>query len=172
MCLMLREGLNITPLIHGANQELRKRAGTENVILAAGLGAACKIARERLDDDIKKIKFLRDRLQDILFDGIKGLVLNGHPEDRLPNTLNISIPGIEGSKILEGLPGLAASTGAACHDRSVKLSHVLSAMSVPADVGMGTLRLSLGRGNDVYQIEKAANQIIERVKAIEAKKTI
>ncbi|MFC1533550.1 cysteine desulfurase family protein, partial [Thermodesulfobacteriota bacterium] len=167
--LFIREGIYITPLIHGAGQELGKRAGTENVILAVGLGAACEIAGKRLKDDIIKIKALRDRLQEMLFDGIKGLVLNGHPEERLPNTLNISVPGIEGSKILEGLPGLAASTGAACHDRSVKLSHVLSAMSVSAGVGMGTLRLSLGRGNDMYQVEKAAKQIITRVKEIDVK---
>jgi len=162
--LFIREGLGLIPLVHGAGQEFGKRAGTENVILAAGLGAACRIAGKRLQQDIIAIKALRDRLQELLFNDIKGLVLNGHPEERLPNTLNISVPHLEGSRILEGLPSLAASTGAACHDRSVKLSHVLSAMNVPPDIGMGALRLSLGRTNDIRQIDEAARLLINRVK--------
>jgi len=166
--LFIREGLNVTPLIHGAGQESGKRAGTENVVFASGLGVACRVAGERLKQDITGIKALRDRLQEMLFDNIEGLVLNGHPEKRLPNTLNISVPHIEGARMLEGLPGLAASTGAACHDRSVKLSHVLSAMKVSPEVGMGALRLSLGRSNDVNQIETAAAQIIARVKEMKA----
>ena len=162
--LFIREGLDLTPLVHGAGQEMGKRAGTENVILAAGLGAACRIARARLKDDMLTIGSLRDRLQAALFEGIKDLVLNGHPLERLPNTLSVSVPGIEGGMLLEGLPGLAASTGAACHDRSVKLSHVLSAVSLPPHIGMGTLRLSLGRGNTDQHIEEAARQIIDRVR--------
>jgi cysteine desulfurase len=164
--LFIREGLCLTPLIHGAGQELGKRAGTENVILVAGLGAACRTARNRLQQDITAIKALRDRLQELLFKDIKGLVLNGHPEERLPNTLNVSAPHLEGSSILEGLPSLAASTGAACHDRSVKLSHVLSAMNIPPEVGMGALRLSLGRSNNINQIEEAARQITARIRKI------
>ena len=162
--LFIREGIEITPLIHGAGQEMGKRAGTENVILATGLGAASRVAEARMKQDIRMIKGLRDRLQDLLFRGIDGLVLNGHPDERLPNTLNISVPGLEGARILEGLPRLAASTGAACHDRAVRLSHVLSAMSVPPEVGMGTLRLSLGRSNSPDQVEEAASMIIARVK--------
>ncbi len=170
--LFIREGLALTPLIHGANQELGKRAGTENVILAAGLGAASRVAGQRLKQDIPRIMALRDRLQEVLFKNIKGLVLNGHPEERLPNTLNISVPYMEGARILEGLPSLAASTGAACHDRSVILSHVLAAMNVPPEVGMGALRLSLGRGNDISQVEKAAGLLIDRVKEMRGSKAI
>jgi cysteine desulfurase len=166
--LFIRDGLSLTPLIHGAGQELGKRAGTENVILAAGLGAACRVAKNRLKQDIMAIKALRDRLQELLFKDIKGLVLNGHPEERLPNTLNISVPHLEGSRILEGILTIAASTGAACHDRSVRLSHVLAAMNVPPEIGMGALRLSLGRGNDIHQIEEAAGQIIARVREMKA----
>ncbi len=162
--LFIREGLDITPLIHGAGQEMGKRAGTENVILAAGLGAACRVAETRIEEDVRRITDLRDRLQELLFEGIDDLVMNGHPHERLPNTLNISVPGLDGARILDGLPGLAASTGAACHDRSVRLSHVLSAMSVSPEVGMGTLRLSLGRGNSPGQVEEAARLIIARVR--------
>jgi cysteine desulfurase len=170
--LFISEGLGLTPLIHGAGQEFGKRAGTENVILAAGLGAACRIARNRLQQDMIEIKALSDRLQELLFQDIKGLVLNGHPEERLPNTLNISVPHLEGAMILEGRPSLAASTGAACHDRSVKLSHVLSAMNVPPEVGMGALRLSLGRVNDIHQIREAARLITDRVREMRDSKTV
>ena len=114
--LYLKQGRTISPLIHGAGQEFGKRAGTENVILAAGLGAACRVAEARLQKDIQKMALLRDRLQEVLFAQLDGLTLNGHPDERLPNTLNVSVHGIEGAKILAGLPNLFASTGAACHD--------------------------------------------------------
>ena len=162
--LYIKEGRELTPLVHGAGQEMGKRAGTENVILATGLGAACRMAKERLTVDFKKNKGLRDLLQELLFNGIDDLVLNGHPEERLPNTLNVSIPGIDGGKLLGMLDNVVASTGAACHDRNVKLSHVLSAMGVTPEVGMGTLRLTLGRLNNREQIEAAASQIIEAAK--------
>jgi cysteine desulfurase len=161
--LFVKRGRDLTPLIHGG-QEKGKRSGTENTILAAGLGAACRIARDRLKEDQAHMTTLRDRLQTLLFEGIEDLVLNGHPTDRLPNTLNVSVPRIEGAKILEGLPRIIASTGAACHDRTVKLSHVLSAMGVPPEIGMGTLRFSVGRSNSMDQIEEAAGMIIQRVK--------
>lgn len=162
--LYIRNDQNITPLIHGAGQESGKRAGTENVILTAGLGAACRIAKKKLVDDFMEMTMLRNLLQELLFEGLDGLVLNGHPEDRLPNTLNVSVPGLEGTQILEGLPTIMASTGAACHDQTVKLSHVLSAMSVPLEIGMGALRLSVGRSNTMDQIEEAAQLIINQVK--------
>ncbi len=167
--LFIKEGHNLTPLIHGAAQEGGKRPGTENVILSVGLGVASQVARERLQQDMKSMKLMRDRLEELLFSGLDNLVLNGHPHKRLPNTLNVSVPRIEGNKILDGLPTLYASTGAACHDRSVELSHVLSAMGVPPEVGMGALRLTVGRTNDMEQIEEAAQLIVKRVKELESK---
>jgi cysteine desulfurase len=164
--LFIREDQDLTPLIHGAGQEGGKRPGTENLILSVGLGVACQVARKRLQRDMKDMKLMRDRLQEILFTGLEGLVLNGHHEQRLPNTLNVSVPHIEGNKILDGLPTLYASTGAACHDRSVELSHVLSAMGVPREEGMGALRLTVGRTNDMEQIEEAGRLIVKRVKAL------
>jgi cysteine desulfurase len=162
--LFIKRGRELTPLIHGGGQERGKRSGTENTILAAGLGAACRIARDRLEQDQKHMRTLRDHLQRLLFEGVEGLVLNGHPTDRLPNTLNVAVPRLEGAKILEGLPRVIASTGAACHDRTVKLSHVLSAMGVTPEIGMGALRFSVGRSNTMDQIDEAAGMIIERVK--------
>jgi len=165
--LYIGQGREVTPLIHGGGQEGGKRSGTENIMLCAGLGAAARIARERLKADMENLKGLRDHLQELLCDALDGIVLNGHPVQRLPNTLNISIPGVDGARLLEGIPRLYASTGAACHDRHVKLSHVLSAMGVSPEVGMGTLRLTLGRGNTIEQIEDAARMIIHRVREME-----
>lgn len=165
--LYMREGQTLTPLIHGAGQESGKRAGTENVILSVGLGAASLVARKGLKDHMLTMATLRDRLQGLLMDGLDKPVLNGHPDERLPNTLNISFPGIIGSQILEGLPNLCASTGAACHDRSVNLSPVLSAMDVSKEVGMGALRLTVGRYNTEEEIDEAARMIIDRVKELE-----
>ena len=165
--LHIRDGQSLTPLIHGAGQESGRRAGTENIILTAGLGAACRLVGIGLEHDSEKMKTLRNRLQDLLFDGIQGLVLNGHPVERLPNTLNVSIPGLEGSRILKGLPTVIASTGAACHDRTVSLSHVLAAMGVPPEIGMGALRLTVGKSNTLEQIEEAAQLIINQVKRIQ-----
>ena len=162
--LFIRDGQNLTPLLHGAGQEYGKRPGTENIILAAGLGAACRTAKKRLKSDYQNMETMRNRLQELLLKGLNDLVLNGHPDERLPNTLNVAVPGIDGGQILEGLPKIMASTGAACHDRTVKLSHVLSAMGVPPEIGMGALRFSVGRSNTIEQIEEAAGLIINQVK--------
>lgn len=162
--LFMRDGLSLTPLMHGAGQEDGRRAGTENTILTVGLGAACRVARERLTRDEKNISRLRDQLQSLLFDGIETLVLNGPEHKRLPNTLNVSVPGLPGGRILSEIPNLMASTGAACHDQNVTLSHVLSAMGVSPRVGMGALRFSLGRHNIPEEIEKAARAVINQVR--------
>ena len=162
--LYVRQGRSLTPLIHGGGQEGGRRSGTENTVLGAGVGAACRQVRLRLSEDHRNMKRMRDRLQSLLFDQLDGLVLNGHPRQRLPNTLNISVPKLEGGKILEGLPQLAASTGAACHDRSVKLSHVLAAMGVPPEIGMGALRFTVGRSNSDEQVEEAAGLIVKQIR--------
>jgi cysteine desulfurase len=164
--LFIREGQTLTPLMHGAAQEGGKRAGTENTILVAGLGAAARVARERLGHDSEAMAAMRDRVQVLLFEAVQDLVLNGHPSARLPNTLNVSVPEVEGGRILDGLSGLMASTGAACHDRSVTLSHVLSAMKVPPRIGMGALRLTVGRSNTMAQMDEAARMIIGRIQTL------
>ncbi|MBW1818350.1 MAG: cysteine desulfurase [Deltaproteobacteria bacterium] len=167
--LYIKRERSLTPLIHGAAQESGKRAGTENTILAAGLGAAARAAEDGLDTETSKMEAMRDLLEMRLFEGIPGLVLNGHPMERLPNTLNVSVPNLEGGKILDGIPQLMASTGAACHDRTVSLSHVLSAMGVPPEIGMGALRLTVGRLNTMEQMEAAAGLIVDQVDKLRKK---
>lgn len=162
--LYIREGAALEPLLHGAGQEGGRRGGTENVILAAALGAACEIAGRRLHDDADRQRRLRDQLFESIVSEIPDAVLNGHKDKRLPNTLNIAFPGLVGGEILAGIPGLCASTGAACHDRSVTLSHVLAAMGVPKEVGMGAIRLTVGRYTTEEEIHQAASWIVAAVK--------
>ncbi len=158
--LFIRDGIEISPLLHGGGQERGIRSGTENVIMSVALGEACRIVKERLKEDIVRIKMLRDRFETLLFENIDGLVLNGHPEKRLPNTSNISVPGISGEYILRNVPRIIASTGAACHSGKNKISHVLSAMGVSEDVAIGALRFSLGRSNTEDQIDMASELLI------------
>jgi cysteine desulfurase len=159
--LFMRKGLKIEPFMHGAGQESGRRAGTENVMFAAALGRASALASERMSEDAERIRYLRDRLHGVLATDVPGLVLNGHPQARLPNTLNLSLPGIEGGRLLDALPEICASTGAACHDRSVQLSHVLAAMKVTEEIGRGAVRLTLGRENTEAEIDTAAKMIID-----------
>ena len=158
--LFIKDGLKIEPFMHGAGQESGRRAGTENVMFAVALGKACALAQERMSQHAEHTRHLRDLLHDRLATGIPGLVLNGHPEARLPNTLNVSVPDVDGSKVLDAIPNICASTGAACHDRSVTISHVLAAMQTLEDVARGAIRLTLGRGNTEEEIYRAAEMII------------
>lgn len=151
--LYLREGTPIEPFIHGAGHESGRRAGTENILLIVGLGQACELAKQYLNDE--RIRNLRDRFWELLQNKFaSGVVLNGHPARHLPNTLNISFVGKVGGEILSGLEGVAASTGSACHAGSVELSPVLKAMGVSPEVGMGAIRFSLGRTTTMQELER------------------
>jgi cysteine desulfurase len=164
--LYIRKGCQLTPLVHGASQEGGRRAGTENVILDVALGVACDLAQRRLSQDMEHFQAGRDQLHRRLQEGFPDLVLNGPKNDRLPNTLNVSFPGLSGAEILSGLPELAASTGAACHGPEVKLSHVLAAMGVPPEIGKGTVRLSVGRQTTLAEVDQAAEILLNRVRAL------
>jgi cysteine desulfurase len=149
--LYVRRGVVLEPLIHGGGHERGRRAGTESVLMAAALGAACSLAAAQ---DSQAVARLRDRL----WAGLRAafgehVVLNGHPTRRLPNTLNVSFVGRVGADILSRLPSVAASTGSACHFGQIKLSPVLAAMGVSEQVGMGAIRFSLGRGTTEAEID-------------------
>jgi len=150
--LFVREHVRLEPLIHGAGHELGRRAGTENILLGVGLGAACAISQSRLG--MESVQQLRDLFWNMLQDSFGDrIALNGHPTDRLPNTLNVSFVGRAGSEILARVENVAASTGSACHSGSVELSPVLKAMKVPTQIGMGAIRFSLGRTTTREEIE-------------------
>jgi cysteine desulfurase len=164
--LFIKGGSQIDPLIHGAGQERGRRAGTENVPYIVGLGVACELARHALPEYTTKVKHLRDRLHTKIIEGLgeSKVRLNGHPERRLPNTLNIGIQGIVGEELLSRIPEVAASTGAACHAGSTEPSSVLLEMGVERERALGALRLSLGRYTTQEEIDMAGELIVEGVK--------
>ena len=158
--LYIRTGLQVEPLVHGAGHETGRRAGTENILLDVALGAACELSKSWIG--MEPIQKLRDRFWDRLSSEFGDrVVLNGHPTERLPNTLNVSFPGRVGADILRALPGVAASTGSACHSGSIRLSPVLEAMRIPADVGMGAIRFSLGRSTSQDEIDAVVDRLKE-----------
>jgi cysteine desulfurase len=152
--LYVRAGTPLDSVIHGASQERGRRAGTENVPYIVGLGVACRLAHEKLESDMPRVRRLRDRFQDRL--AKDGWILNGHPVERLPNTLNMSRSGLDGEMILANTPAIAASTGAACHAGRTEPSSVLLAMGISRDQALGAVRLSLGRWTTDVQVDQAA----------------
>src|SRR5215471_9121639 len=155
--LYIGNGISLEPLIHGASHETGRRAGTENVLLDVALGAACDLARRKSMDSVRELRDLFWRLLQNKFGD--RVVLNGHPTERLPNTLNVSFVAQVGTEILERLPGVAASTGSACHSGSVELSPVLRAMGVAPEIGMGAIRFSLGRTTTREEIEAVVEDL-------------
>jgi cysteine desulfurase len=162
--LYVRRGVELEPLIHGAGHEHGRRAGTESAILTAALGQASVLARDLSAMD--RVQRLRDRFWSLLQQRFgERVVLNGHPEHRLPNTLNVSFIGHVGADILAAMPQVAASTGSACHAGRVELSPVLAAMGMTPEVGMGTVRFSLGRDTtdeDVHAAVSGLTGVLDR----------
>lgn len=160
--LYIRKGTPVESFVHGASHEDGRRAGTENILLGVALGKACELAADNLHRT--KTKELRDyfwaELRRVFAEDI---VLHGHPEARLPNTLSVSFVGKIGQDILERIPELAASTGSACHSGLVQLSPVLKAMNIDEEVGKGTIRFSLGRPTTKDEIDEAVRLLRERV---------
>jgi cysteine desulfurase len=166
--LFIRDGIVLEKLMHGADHEQNKRAGTENVLEIVGLGKACEIAQRDIMKNLNHLKKMRDLLHSNLIDKLPEIKLNGHPDLRLPNTLNISFPGIEANVLLSELEskGIAASAGAACHTGSVKASLVLNAIKLNTKYAMGTIRFSVGKFTTEKEITKASEILIETVKKL------
>jgi cysteine desulfurase len=152
----------VEPVIYGGGQEGGLRSGTENVAYAVALGAAADLARADLEaGSMKRLTELRDRLHDAIADALPGAVhLNGHPDRRLPNTVNLSITGVPGDALLADVSEIAASTGSACHTGATDPSPVLSAMGLDRDRALGALRLSLGRWTTRTDVDRAAVALI------------
>jgi cysteine desulfurase len=158
--LYIRNGIKIEPLIHGAGHEGGRRAGTENVIFDVALGKACELSRKMLQDS--NIKEMTEYFYKKLNGKFKNLIhLNGHPDKKLPNTLNISFVGYDGHDILDKAYNIAASTGSACHSGTTAMSPVLKAMGVSDDIGRGAVRFSLGRYTTIEEIDKVVEDLFE-----------
>ncbi len=164
--LFVRQGSAFEPLLHGGGQEGGRRSGTENVPYLIALGEACRLVRERLTADRAHLQALRDRLHALLHENYPDLALNGHATEHLPNTLNVSFPGLSGRAILSGIWNLEASVGAACHGDEEHPSPVLTAMGIPPEVALGAVRLSAGRTTTVAEVEEAARLILARVEEL------
>ncbi|MGD0597545.1 MAG: cysteine desulfurase NifS [Sedimentisphaerales bacterium] len=165
--LYVRKGTRLAPFMLGGHQEGGRRAGTENVPGIIGLGKACELAMHNFDQENKKVKSLRDKLEKGILAKCPDCMVNGDTESRLPNTSNISFEFIEGESILLMLDrfGICASSGSACTSGSLEPSHVLRAMGVPFTAAHGSIRFSLSR----YNTEEEVNYTVEKIPPIIAR---
>ncbi|KPK01821.1 MAG: hypothetical protein AMK71_04250 [Nitrospira bacterium SG8_35_4] len=165
--LFVKSGIDLRPLLFGAAHEKGIRPGTENVAGIAGFGEAAVLANREMPERVAGMKVLSKKLYDGLQREIPGIRLNGHPSKRLPNTLNISFPGVQGSALLDTLKNdIAASTGSACHEGSHTPSSVLKAMGLSDADAFSALRLSLGRNNSERQISRAVGLIVKAYRSL------
>jgi cysteine desulfurase len=165
--LYIRKGTKLIPFMHGGEQERRRRASTENVAGIVGLGTAAELARQEMDEEVQRLTRLRNRLIKGLLERIDHVRLNGHPQKRLPNNINVSIDFVEGESMLLNLDleGICASTGSACSSSSLEPSHVLLAMGLAHEQAHGSLRFTLGK----WTTEEEIGQVLEVLPRIVAK---
>ncbi|MCK4641135.1 MAG: IscS subfamily cysteine desulfurase, partial [Candidatus Marinimicrobia bacterium] len=169
--LYIRKGVKITPLIHGGDQERRRRASTENVPGIIGLGKAVEIAGKVMENEATRQTKLRDEFIRAILDNIDDACLNGHPSLRLPNNVNISFEGIEGESILLNLDmeGIAASTGSACSSSSLEPSHVLLSIGLSHEFAHGSARFSMGKHttkDDLDYVIEVLPGIVKKLRAM------
>ncbi len=153
--MYIRRGTRMTPLLHGGHQERNRRAGTHNVAAIVGLGLACELAGAEMEPAMARVRRLREKLEQGIISVIPDVKLNGHPTQRLPNTLNISFAYIEGESLLLNfdMKGVAASSGSACTSGSLEPSHVMGAMCVEITLAHSSTRFSLGRDNTEEEVD-------------------
>jgi cysteine desulfurase len=169
--LYIKKGTRFSPFMIGGHQESNRRGGTENVPGIVGLGEAARLAMNNFNEENTRVKKMRDRLQQGLLEKVSQARVNGRPESRLPNTLNIGFEFVEGEAILMKLDekGICASSGSACTSGSLEPSHVLRAMGVPFTAVHGSIRFSLSRYNTEDEIEfviEETPRIIETLRAM------
>ncbi len=159
--LFVRQSVDLAPVLHGAGHEKGLRPGTENVPFIVALGAAALLAAKELELNSARSILLRDRLYEHLCEGIgQALSLNGARAARLPNTLSVNFPQVNGAELLARVPEICASTGAACHSSSTSLSDTLRAIGLKPTVAKGTVRLSLGWYTSEDDVDRAASLLI------------
>lgn len=161
--LYVRKGVVLDPLVSGGHQEKGLRAGTENVISIVGLGKAAELAIDRIPQ-MNRLRELRDSLERRIQELIPGTKLNGHREQRLPNTLNLTLPGIRGESLVLALDqkGVAVSSGSACRAGLPEPSHALMAMGLSEEEAHCAMRFTLGLGNTMDEIDRTVS-IIDQV---------
>ena len=167
--LYIRRGVTLAPWLLGGSQERRRRAGTENLPGIVGLGTACELAGERMVADAQSVTALRDRLETGLTEALPSLRMNGHPDQRLPNTLNVTVPGLSGEEVVLSLDlmGIAASTGSACAAGDPEPSYVLAAMGLSEADARASVRFSLGPDNTEAEIDQTIAAMVEVVETMQ-----
>jgi cysteine desulfurase len=153
--LYVRQGAKMVPFMQGGEQERRRRASTENVPGIVGFGKAVELAQSIMDEEVKRLTALRDKSIEGILGKINHTRLNGHPTERLPNNVNISIEFVEGESVLLNLDleGIACSTGSACSSSTLEPSHVLLALGLSPEIAHGSLRFTLGRFTTEEEID-------------------
>jgi len=165
--LYVRRGTPLEPVIHGAGHESGLRAGTENVAFIVALGEAATLAEQNLDQPTLQVDALRDRLQEDLCQAIgPELSINARQALRLPNTLSVNFPRADAHALLQRIPELCASSGAACHSGSDSLSATLSAIGLDGQTARGTVRLSLGWYTTEEDVDRAVNLLAAAWEAV------
>lgn len=166
--LYIRKGTKIEPLLHGGDQENRRRASTENIAGIVGFGKACELAGRDMEGEGRRLSFLRDKLIKGILEKIEFSQLNGHPTRRLPGNVNVSVKYIEGESMLLKLDGkgISASSGSACTSSILEASHVLTAMGVPPDIAHSSLRFTFGRENTEGDVDFILEMLPDIVKGL------
>lgn len=149
--------------MHGGGQEGGLRSGTVPVPLVVAMGKAAELARLELQEEVKHLTGLRERLWDRVRTGLTGVKLNGDPEDRVPGNLSLTFEGIDGEMLMLGLKDVACSSSSACSAGAVKPSYVLKAIGLTDDMALATLRIGIGRFNTLEEIDYTADKLIEIV---------
>jgi cysteine desulfurase len=169
-CLVVRSGVRLEPQQHGGGHERNRRAGTENVAGIVGLAKAIGIASRDLAKNTAHLTGLRDRLIEGVLDRIPGAELTGHPQQRLPHHASFLFAGVEGESLLLQLDmeGIAASSGSACTSGSLEASHVILALGYPRERALGSLRLSVGKGNTDADIDLVLDRLPAMVARLRA----
>ena len=166
--LYIRKGTKISNFIHGGAQEMKKRAGTENLAGIVGFGKAAELAKENLESHINRVSELRDYFISEVTSKIPDTIVNGSMEHRHPGNANISFEYIEGESmlILLDMNGISVSTGSACSSKSLTPSHVLSAMGIPVERIHGTLRFTIGDPTTKEDIDYVIEKLVEIVQKL------
>lgn len=163
-----RPRVRLEPLLHGGGHERNMRSGTLNVPAIVGLGQAAELCRRNLADEAARLAALRDRLQRGICGQLDHVTLNGHPTERLPNTLNLSFAYVEGEALMMGMDDVAVSSGSACTSASLEPSYVLRALGVSDELAHGSIRFSVGRFNTEQEIDYAVERVVAAVRRLRA----
>ena len=171
--IYIRKGVEIEPTAHGGHHENDVRSGTENTVGIVGLGKAAELAAEERESECRHLSGMRDALETRIRVEIEGVRVNGHPERRLPGTLNVSFPGAEGESLIMSLDiaGIAVSTGSACTSGAIEPSHVLLALGRDPRTALGSVRFSFGRDNSMGDVDCVMDRlpgIVARLREVSA----